>query len=883
VYIKILLPLLFCGYNAASQSAKTIYGTVANSKQEPISLVSVGIYNAKDSALTAFTFSNAQGQYSITFTPLPIAYYLRATHISFSTFFTAIDVSKAVHDSLQLNVKIVERGKTLENVVINSSMGPGGKYKDTLTLAAADLKTADVTKVQDLLAKVPGLAIDGNGNISVKGIPIEKILIDGADITGQNYGVISRNLSANIIDSVQLIGNYEENRLKRNHQRNEKIAINLITQNGDKSKISGSLSAAGSMQKRYSLESNLVGLMPKLKFITIANKNNVSDLRVDVSESASKYFDNSNSASFINPSNVFAPQVGGLYTVNNKDANVGAYTNFKVNKAITILSEISYSKANLYQLANTSTAYKVENDLQFTIDNTRNSTSSKGLPHGSITVNHDYGRNNVGGLSITYQKPQWDNRYTEIASGAFVDTQQEKVNMKGTMLNISGFETIKNAKNKVLNINYGLSDVHNPITFNIATTRLDAYYAIGALNRISQLSNQHRQMAFLTPEWLIKWRKIPLRISATSLILQSKDKYKQIVYTTDRSVDLLSVPTNYKEIRQTISLSGSTRLGRKSFISFDAFTGCSWQQLQIANKAKKFRHVGGGAIKVNREISFMRAITLDYSIKNIPPTISSYFPAAALSSGISIYTGSPQLLTNRTMQNLKLAYSRVNMIKASKTSLLASFSLNDGIAGQAPFYFTEYTLYDIVPLGSSSAWQLMGSYNKFVLPLRTKFEITASYTSNHKISLINNQLFKNTFSQASIKTTFATGFDGYINFEGGLTWASNRNGIKKDGSRFNKFSANRLEYYTKTKFSLKKNLAANLLFASYQLNPQSVFNSLDAYFFYKLNNTWSFSTVFHNMLNEKTVSEKTITDVQNSIARYGIIGQYFLVKINFDF
>lgn len=64
------------------------------------------------------------------------------------------------------------------------------------------------TSVEDLLKKLPGVAVDGNGKLVSKGQAITKIRLNGKDYVGADVARAVQNLPADIIENVQVIDDY---------------------------------------------------------------------------------------------------------------------------------------------------------------------------------------------------------------------------------------------------------------------------------------------------------------------------------------------------------------------------------------------------------------------------------------------------------------------------------------------------------------------------------------------------------------------------------------------------------------------------------------------------------------------------------------------------
>jgi len=128
----------------------------------------------------------------------------------------------------------------MPDIIIKSEPGITIK-KDTTEYLAKNFKTNETRKVEDLLKNINGFSITPDGKISYNGKIISALLINGDDLVQDQYTLLSKNLSADIVDKIQVIENYNKNRLVGSISKSGEIAINLKL---DK-KINGKLSRCG--------------------------------------------------------------------------------------------------------------------------------------------------------------------------------------------------------------------------------------------------------------------------------------------------------------------------------------------------------------------------------------------------------------------------------------------------------------------------------------------------------------------------------------------------------------------------------------------------------------------------------------------------------------
>ena len=101
------------------------------------------------------------------------------------------------------NLSIEKDYKTLEGVVITSE-SPIVIKNDTVQFNASGFKTLPNATAEDLLKKIPGMDVDKEGNIKAQGESVQKVLVDGKEFFGNDPKLATKNLTADMIESVQV-------------------------------------------------------------------------------------------------------------------------------------------------------------------------------------------------------------------------------------------------------------------------------------------------------------------------------------------------------------------------------------------------------------------------------------------------------------------------------------------------------------------------------------------------------------------------------------------------------------------------------------------------------------------------------------------------------
>ena len=242
--LKALLVFLLCSLSVFGQKNLSISGTlIDNLTKEPVDFASVSLLNAKDSTFVTGAMSNSNGVFNLQKIDKG-RYLIKITYIGYKTVYQSVrvtennpitDVGKIslVSDDIVLAEAVVE-GKAPEVVVKG----------DTIEYNADSFKTPQNAAVEELLKKLPGAEVDKDGNITVNGKEIKKILVDGKEFFSDDPKVASKNLPAEMVKKVQVLDRKSDlARLTGFDDGDEETVINLTIKEGMKKGTMGNAMA----------------------------------------------------------------------------------------------------------------------------------------------------------------------------------------------------------------------------------------------------------------------------------------------------------------------------------------------------------------------------------------------------------------------------------------------------------------------------------------------------------------------------------------------------------------------------------------------------------------------------------------------------------------
>ncbi|GAB3195825.1 hypothetical protein ABID22_001627 [Pontibacter aydingkolensis] len=227
--ILLILLLIVSTINAYAQSV-AVYGTVqSGTDKTALPGANVVLKKTTDASVTA-TVTDAEGRFR--FERIASGEYtVEINYIGFDKFSRAIQVQST---PLNLGQLLLKDGSTALKEVQVVGRAPLGEQKgDTTQFNAKAFKTAPDASAEDLVTKMPGVTIQ-EGRIQAQGEDVRQVMIDGKRVTGDDVSSAIRNISADMIESVEVFdaqsdraafsGFEDGNRLKTLNFRTKKEA-----------------------------------------------------------------------------------------------------------------------------------------------------------------------------------------------------------------------------------------------------------------------------------------------------------------------------------------------------------------------------------------------------------------------------------------------------------------------------------------------------------------------------------------------------------------------------------------------------------------------------------------------------------------------------------
>ncbi len=205
-YCLTLTILITCFLTASAQNTIKISGAVINENGKPADYATVSLLNQKDSAVVRGSLSDEKGNY--VFTAKPGNYIIRVTMIGYQKGLSQPVAVGAASINVPV-IKMVPASKTLQTVNISVARPLIERRIDRMVMNVENSVLAAGNSAMEILERAPGVTIDKDDNISLKGKQGVTVMINDklTYLSAAQLAILLRSTDGNTIQSVEIITN----------------------------------------------------------------------------------------------------------------------------------------------------------------------------------------------------------------------------------------------------------------------------------------------------------------------------------------------------------------------------------------------------------------------------------------------------------------------------------------------------------------------------------------------------------------------------------------------------------------------------------------------------------------------------------------------------
>lgn len=321
-------------------AGEKLIGRVLDSEDNaPIGMASVRIVDSTGK-IKRFTSTNNNGIFSISFPDGCDSCRLQVSKMGYaSQLFGRNALPSCDSDTLSIMLDI-------EAIALNE-VGVRAKrireQGDTVAYNVGMFTREQDRSIGEVMNRMPGLEVDKKGKVQYQGTDINKFYVEGTDVAGDSYGMLTKGVEAKDVSAVEVLENHQPMQVLRGLSYSDQAAVNLKLKEKSKAKLMAHGSVGGGYGTNagglYSGDLFLMTVKGKIQNVTNISLNNTGDtgssgllIIGSDTESLSRYLSGSTISS--TGKSVF-----------NRSANINTSTVWKNNKGgrWRILAEYSYN------------------------------------------------------------------------------------------------------------------------------------------------------------------------------------------------------------------------------------------------------------------------------------------------------------------------------------------------------------------------------------------------------------------------------------------------------------------------------------------------------------------------------------------------------------
>ena len=369
-------------------------GIVKDSLDFPLEMANVIALDTVAKRIASYGFTDAKGNFKLDLKKNTV-YNIKISYIGFKEISAFL---KTKTTNMNKDYTMLE-DSMLDGIEIISKM-PITIKGDTIIYNADSFKNGSERKLKDVLAKLPGVEINDDGQIEVEGKAVEKIMIDGKEFFSGDTKLATENIPSNAVDKIQVLRNYSNvSQLSSVQNNQDRVAINIKLKEGKKNFWFGDiLAGAGNSADTdlYLFQPKLFYYTPKYTINIIGDVNNLGD--VVLSRRDLRSFGGSfRSQSPSNGTNINIGDAGigflsaGANNANRIETKLSALNiSYSPNKKLDLSGFLIWSSNSNGQRNISDIDYVDPKTPDDFVDNKTDQTSNTGLFRLSTTYKKDY-------------------------------------------------------------------------------------------------------------------------------------------------------------------------------------------------------------------------------------------------------------------------------------------------------------------------------------------------------------------------------------------------------------------------------------------------------------------------------------------------------------
>ena len=273
-YILFLLYLLPLATYSQPREPLTISGNLFDADlKEPVIQATVQLFTASDSTFVGGTVTSDEGAFSVE-APSNGVFRLKISSVGYQTIQREVTLRR--NQGVDLGDLLMSSETVmLKEAVVTARVPQVVVKKDTIVYNPDAFRTPEGSAIEELIKRIPGAEVDEDGNITVNGKQVKKILLDGKEFMLGDVETALKNLPVNIIQSLKFYDQQSDQaRITGIEDGEKETVLDFTIKKGMNRGYMTNLDLAGGTNHRYASRGMGSSFTDKTRFVVMGNFNN---------------------------------------------------------------------------------------------------------------------------------------------------------------------------------------------------------------------------------------------------------------------------------------------------------------------------------------------------------------------------------------------------------------------------------------------------------------------------------------------------------------------------------------------------------------------------------------------------------------------------------
>ena len=241
--------------------------------KEPMVQATIQLFTVTDSTFVGGAVSNERGNFIVQ-APSAGTFRLRITTVGYQTIDREVTLRR--NESLDLgNLMMETESVMLQEAVVTGRAAQVIVRKDTIMYNPEAFRTPEGSAIEELIKRIPGAEVDEDGNITVNGKEVKKILLDGKEFMLGDVETALKNIPVSIIQNLKFYDQQSDQaRITGIDDGEKETVLDFSIKKGMNRGYMTNLDLAGGTKHRYASRGMGSSFTDKTRIVLLGNFNN---------------------------------------------------------------------------------------------------------------------------------------------------------------------------------------------------------------------------------------------------------------------------------------------------------------------------------------------------------------------------------------------------------------------------------------------------------------------------------------------------------------------------------------------------------------------------------------------------------------------------------